>query len=183
MNPQLPGNQQPVNIGVSIGTTSILAICISGLVTLDGASKYSGNLLTTILTFGYLTCGAIICFKRLINIENARIPALGKLTLTALSFSFTVAMIGAVVYYINARFLDTRYAENALKSSQVKWLAHHYSREAIAGQIELTDTFQDPAKWALSSGIFIMLISLVIFCVVGWFNLLRITTESRIRAD
>lgn len=177
MNTQNLTNKQSIKAGIFYGFVSISAICMSSLLTLDSNTKYNGNLLTTALTFGILIFGIILCYKTLNKSRQIDNLYIGQLALTGIFFSLTVGLIGGLIHYIDATFIDTHYAQNALKSSQTKWTANTYSKEAIAGQIELTDTFQSSWKWAVTSGIFMVITSLFLFITVGCFNKLTNNKE------
>ena len=170
MNTQKHNNLASIKIGTLSGVISITAILISSLFTLDSQTKSSGNLLTTILTFGILISAILFCIKWLQKINQREKFFIRQFAIVGIFFSLTIGVIGGLIHYIDANFIDTQFATNALKDSQHKWEANNYSKKTIGAQIELTDTFQNPWKWAVTSGIFISIISFSLFVCIGFFN-------------
>ena len=168
-----------IKTGIFCGFVSMTAIWISSVFTLDGSTKYTGNLLTTALTFGILICGIVLCYKMIDKFGHVDNPP-GQLILAGIFFSLTAGFIGGLIHYLNSTFIDPDYAKKALTASEAKWAANNYSEEAIAGQIELTDTFQSSWEWAFTSGIFMVIISLFLFLAIGCFKNLINNKEKRI---
>ncbi|MBE7170050.1 MAG: DUF4199 family protein [Williamsia sp.] len=183
MNVQNLSNTQSIKTGIFYGLISTVAIWISSLCTLNSNTKYSSNSLTTALTFGILICGIILSYKMLNRIAQLDRPTIGQFALAGIFFSLTIGTIEGLIHYINATYIDTNWAQSSLQASQGKWTINDYTKEAIAGQTELTDTFQRPWKWAVTSGIFMSIISLFLVVTIGCLYSLKNRKEEKIEVE
>ena len=86
-----------------------------------------------------------------------------QLVLLSVMIGIIIASIGYAIYFIEATYIDPEYAQKAMESSRKYWLANNYSNVAIAGQIELSNSFHNPAKWGFFSGLFILGLT----CTIG----------------
>jgi hypothetical protein len=153
--------------GILFGLLVVIALLLTTRYTLTEDSKYTGNWLTTGLSFGIIASGILFCFNRLARAAKTEKLGLKQMIIASIIFSITAGLAGGLYHYINAAFLDTGYAEKALEAAQAKWAAANYTHESITGQMELTNAFQNPAKWAVVSGLFMCTCAFLLSLVMG----------------
>lgn len=134
---------------------------------LSGTKSYTGSNMVTLVFFSLLSVAFVLLFRSYSKKVKGSLH-FSQLILIAIIFSTALATILGLGHYINATFIDPEWGQKALAASQEKWAANNYSEEAIAGQVEWTDTFQNPLKWAISSGIMITFLSSLTGGIIGF---------------
>lgn len=125
---------------------------------LSGDKAYQGDDNVSLLLFAIVCLAYIIMFKNHFRKYTHNKPDLGHMALLILFFSFVVAACIGIGHFINATFVDPDWANKSLALLQERWTAANYSKEAIAGQIEWTDTFHNPWKWSMVLIIFFFIL-------------------------
>jgi hypothetical protein len=110
-----------------------------------------------------LSFGAFIYFRQF----SAALTTTGQLFQTSLMFGVGAGIAVGLFYYINVTVVDTDYLQKSLNASYKAWNDRGYSKEAIASQVELTDTFQNPIKWSLVLALFYFLLTAGLTFIVG----------------
>ena len=163
------------NIVIKTGIIAAIIYCVIVLsirpfIPQDG--KMWDNFLTSILFPGMLFLAHLFMYQYLRKNGSTFHYATSQLLLTGLVFSISVGLIAGVSHYIHASYLNPNWAQEALEVARQGWAESGYSEEAIAGQVELTDTFQNPVKWGAVSMAFIIVLSTVFsLLIVGYLKL------------
>jgi len=130
---------------------------------LTGEKAYVGDDSVSALLFGLTGCALLFMFFTYTKKPFVKGELLPHLLILTLIFSATVSAFIGFSHYINATFIDPNWSQNALEAMQQKWAAANYTPEEIAGQIEWTDTFLNPWKWATVYFIFFS----IMFSILG----------------
>lgn len=91
-----------------------------------------------------------------------------QLLATSLAFGAAAGIVVGLFYYINASLFDPAYLHKTLDAGYKSWTEKGYSNEAIAHQVELTSTFQNPLKWSFTLTVFYFLVSTGLSLLVGY---------------
>lgn len=134
---------------------------------LQGDDIYSGNGFLSL--FFLIAIGAFFFF---ILKKDFSTPYDNPLR-TVLIFSLILGTCMGIGHIIHATLIDPEWSQNALIVAQENWMDRGYSQSAIAGQIELTDTFHNPYKWAVVMSIFFTVITAVIGSIVAFILYLK----------
>jgi len=142
---------------------------------LTGDKAYLGDDAVSYATFCLLGITCLVMFRHYTRKYTNNIPDLPHLMVLAYTLSLVIAICMGLGHFINASFIDPAWGENSLALLHPKWLAHNYSEADIAGQIEWTDTFQNPIKWAMVLVIFFT----IVYSIIGNFVALLFYFVSR----
>lgn len=123
--------------------TCIIALLIRQSLLTDEI-RYTSNW-TFFLLLLILSFGAFVYFRKF----SANFTSIGQLFQASIIFGIAVGIAFGLFYYINVTIVDTDYLQKALDTYYKTWADKGYSKEAIAAQVELTDTFQNPIRWSL----------------------------------
>ena len=98
---------------------------------------------------------------------NSQKVILSQLLLLTITMGFIIGGLSYLAYFIEATYVDPEFSQKSLEVSRRHWLENNYSDEAIAGQVELSESFHNPAKWGFFSGLFIMSLTLFIGIIMA----------------
>lgn len=154
----------------------ILLLSIQWLSSLNGQPLNIGK----IGTISFLTlfpCALVLLYYQQLQLNRAK-ASLGLLIFSGFKFILGAALVFGLAHFINASYLDPEWGQKALAQAQEDWAARGYSEEAISGQIEWSDTYQNPAKWSLvifgfyclTYGIIHFVLSIISFSVWQWWQ-------------
>lgn len=143
--------------------TCIIALLIQQALLTD-ETRYTSNW-TSFLVLALLSSGAYIYFGQQLNESY---PKIRQLLPMSLAFGATAGMVIGLFYYINASLLDPAYLQKTLDSAYKSWTEKGYSNEAIAYQVELTSTFQNPLKWSLTLTVFYSIVTTGLSLIIGY---------------
>ncbi len=158
-----PAFKTAIRYGLPIG----ISLNIIFHLLLTGDEAYLGNDNVSLLMFSLVCVTFIIMFKNHFKKYTNKVPDLSHIALLILTFGFVVAACMGLGHFINATFIDPSWSENSLALMQERWTAANYSKEAIAGQIEWTDTFHNPWKWSLVITIFFSILYSIPGLLIG----------------
>ncbi len=102
----------------------------------------------TISFLTFFPCAMLLLYLQQLQSNRSR-ASLGLIMFSGFKFILGAALIFGLAHLINAGYLDPNWGQKALAAAQEDWAAKGYSEEAIAGQIEWSDTYQNPMKWSL----------------------------------
>jgi len=108
-----------------------------------------------------LANGLWVAFMYHYKANNQRV-IFSQLVLLSLMMGFIIGGLSYLVYFIEATYIDPEFSQKTLEASKRHWIENNYSDEAIAGQVELSESFHNPAKWGFFSGLFILALTLFI---------------------
>ncbi len=94
--------------------------------------------------------------------SNQQKVIFSQLLLLTIMMGFVIGGLSYLSYFIEATYIDPEFSQKSLEISRKHWLENSYSNEAIAGQVELSESFHNPAKWGFFSGLFIMALTVIL---------------------
>jgi len=160
-------NDKAVSTAILYGIPTAILLIILFHSILTGDEVYLGNDRVNFLLFSVVCAVYIVMFKNHFQKHTNNIPDLVHIAIIIMTFTFTVALCLGISHVINVSFIDPNWADNSLALLQEKWVANNLSKEAIAGQIELTDTFHNPFKWGAVLTIFFSILYSIPGCIIG----------------
>jgi len=141
--------------------TCIIALLIRQAL-LTEEMRYTSNW-TSIFLLLVLSFGAFVYFKQL----DASLTSARQLFKSSLAFGVAAGIAVGLFYYINVAIFDTDYLQKTLDVSYESWADKGYSKDAIANQAELTETFQHPLKWSLILALFYFILAAGLSFIIG----------------
>ena len=144
------------------GLSTCIVVLVIRHTVLSEDMRYVSNW-TSNLFFLFLAIGAFVYLKRF----TAAPASTMEIFQASIMYGAGVGIAVGLFHYINVTILDTDYLQKVLNTSYRSWADNGYSKEAIAAQVELTDTFQNPAKWSLVLTLFYFLLSAGISFIIG----------------
>lgn len=153
-----------VKYGLVVELVTISLIAIFYFLKIDRLQHQSWFSSTFMLI---LTVGLLISFKAYSKQEQNGRKIFSHHILLSFFMGIVIGSLGYLTYYIEATFIDPEFSERALIVSRQHWEANNYSNEAIANQVELTESFHNPAKWGFISGLFILALTSIIGLVIA----------------
>ena len=176
-------NKTLLNTALQFGLPFGIFVSLLLPMLLTGEKSYVGDDSVSALLFGLTGCALLFMFFNYTRKPFTKEDLLPHLLIMTLIFSATVSAFIGLSHYVNATFIDPDWSQNALAAMQEKWAAANYSPEEIAGQIEWTDTFLNPWKWAsvyfiFFSIMFSLLGSIIASCFYFLYKVFRKRTQA-----
>ena len=139
-------------IGMQLLYSSLLAICYAFDMDRFRHQALLSKCFLLLLVIALLTAFMYHAY------ENNHQVIFSQLVLLTIMMGFIIGGLSYLSYYIEATYIDPEFSQKSLEVSRKHWIENNYSDEAIAGQIELSESFHNPAKWGFFSSLFLSLI-------------------------
>ncbi len=143
---------------------SIIALLIKEA-TLTETIRYTSNW-TAFLVLFILCWGAFAYFK----LHNASLISIKQLFASSLIFGIGAGAVLGFSCYLTMTVFEPDYLERALDASYKSWAARGYSKDAVADQLELTDSFQNPLKNSAMVAVFYLLLTAALSFIIGFLS-------------
>lgn len=148
-------------IGMELLFSALLALCYSFDIDRFAHQSWLSKCFLILLAIGLW-----VAFVYHSQLNNQRV-IFSQLVLLTIMMGFIIGGLSYLSYFIEATYIDPEFSQKSMEASKKHWIENNYTDQAIAGQVELSESFHNPTKWGFFSGQFIMALTLFIGIVMA----------------